>query len=146
MRLLVAVDLRGNAEQVVNQTLEFVGTNQGATIDLVFIDDSRVGLPYIHDSQVRELMEKEWAAYRTKDLDELDRLVKLAPEANRGAVHVKEGSPAETLVEMGASYSAIVVCTHGRTGMARLFVGSVAERVVRTASVPVLVLRNKNAQ
>lgn len=36
----------------------------------------------------------------------------------------------------------IVLPSHGRTGLARLMIGSVAERVVRLAHCPVLVLRN----
>ena len=36
----------------------------------------------------------------------------------------------------------IVIGTHGRTGLARLLVGSVAEKVVRQAPCPVLTVRN----
>lgn len=39
-------------------------------------------------------------------------------------------------------FDMIVMPSHGRTGFERLFVGSVAERVVRTAHCPVLVLRH----
>jgi len=39
-------------------------------------------------------------------------------------------------------YDLIVVGTHGRTGLSRLFLGSVAERVLRRAPIPVLVVRN----
>ena len=35
----------------------------------------------------------------------------------------------------------IVIGTHGRTGLAHLLIGSVAERVVRTSEVPVLSIR-----
>lgn len=41
--------------------------------------------------------------------------------------------------EIGAEL--IVISSHGRRGLSRLFMGSVAERVVRLAQVPVLVLR-----
>ena len=37
----------------------------------------------------------------------------------------------------------IVIATHGRTGLARMLIGSVAERVVRHASCPVLTLRSQ---
>ena len=37
---------------------------------------------------------------------------------------------------------AIIISSHGRTGLFRLFMGSVAERVVRLAKCPVLVLKN----
>lgn len=35
----------------------------------------------------------------------------------------------------------IVLATHGRSGVSRMFLGSVADRVLRTASVPVLMVR-----
>lgn len=37
----------------------------------------------------------------------------------------------------------IVIATHGRTGIARMLIGSVAERVVRHANCPVLTLRSR---
>ena len=44
--------------------------------------------------------------------------------------------------EVGAEL--IVISSHGRRGLSRLFMGSVAERVVRLAQVPVLVLRGSS--
>ena len=52
------------------------------------------------------------------------------------------GDPATELVELANAHQAeaIVVGTHGRTGVARVFMGSVAEYVVRHASRPVFVV------
>ena len=47
----------------------------------------------------------------------------------------------EAAVEAGADL--IVLSTHGRTGLAHMLIGSVAERVVRHAPCPVLTLRSK---
>jgi nucleotide-binding universal stress UspA family protein len=53
------------------------------------------------------------------------------------------GSPAETIVELAAAEEVdlIVMGTHGRTGLRRLLMGSVAEAVIREAPCPVLVYR-----
>lgn len=53
-----------------------------------------------------------------------------------------EGSPAEELAALAEATAArmIVVGTHGRKPAARLFLGSVSERVVRTVSCPALVV------
>ena len=40
----------------------------------------------------------------------------------------------------------IVMGTHGRTGVAHLFLGSVAEKVVRTAPCPVLTIRSETRE
>lgn len=51
------------------------------------------------------------------------------------------GNPAEKIVEMSANYDLVVCGTLGRTGFSRLVMGSVAEKVVRLASCPVLVCK-----
>ena len=53
------------------------------------------------------------------------------------------GTPAGSIVEYaaGRDIDLIVMGTHGRGGMAHLLMGSVAERVVRTATCPVLTVR-----
>ena len=53
---------------------------------------------------------------------------------------VESGQPAEKIVEIAAKRGAglIVMGTHGRKGLPRFLLGSVAERVVRTSSIPVL--------
>ncbi len=58
----------------------------------------------------------------------------------RATTEVIFGSSARTIVEYAADneFDLIVMGTHGRSGMAHLLMGSVAERVVRTAPCPVL--------
>jgi nucleotide-binding universal stress UspA family protein len=53
------------------------------------------------------------------------------------------GSPATAIVEMARRENAqfIVMGTHGRTGLSRLLMGSVAEEVVRKAECPVLIVK-----
>lgn len=49
-----------------------------------------------------------------------------------------EGSPYQVISELSKQFDLVVMSTHGRTGLPHLFLGSVAERVVRTASCPVM--------
>lgn len=53
------------------------------------------------------------------------------------------GRPAQAIVEYADEHDvdAIVMGSHGRTGISRVLLGSVAETVVRRASVPVTVVR-----
>jgi nucleotide-binding universal stress UspA family protein len=53
------------------------------------------------------------------------------------------GNPAEEIVKLASDEQAdmIVMGTHGRTGLSRLVMGSVAEEVVRRASCPVFTLK-----
>jgi nucleotide-binding universal stress UspA family protein len=58
-------------------------------------------------------------------------------------VVVTVGTPGEVVVETARARGAelVVIASHGRTGVERWLLGSVAERVVREAPCPVLVLR-----
>jgi len=53
------------------------------------------------------------------------------------------GAPAEVLITLATSEHAeqIVVGSHGRRGLERFFLGSIAERVLRLAEIPVLVVK-----
>lgn len=64
----------------------------------------------------------------------------------RVITHLLTGEPAREIVWLAAHIDAdlIVMGTHGRTGVQRLVLGSVAERVVRTAGCPVCVVRDKH--
>ena len=57
------------------------------------------------------------------------------------------GPPVEAIVEAARYREAdlIVMSSHGRSGVARLIMGSVAERVLRSTRVPILVIRPDGA-
>lgn len=57
--------------------------------------------------------------------------------------NIVEGDPGHEIVKLAKQLHAdlIVMPSHGRTGLAHILIGSVAERVVRLAHCPVLVLR-----
>lgn len=60
---------------------------------------------------------------------------------------VRFGDPGQKIVAYASEIKAglIVMPSHGRTGISRLLIGSVAERVVRMAGCPVLILRPSDA-
>jgi nucleotide-binding universal stress UspA family protein len=44
-------------------------------------------------------------------------------------------------VGLEAPFDALLVATHGRTGLSHVWLGSVAERIIRTSHKPLIVLR-----
>jgi nucleotide-binding universal stress UspA family protein len=74
-------------------------------------------------------------------------LAQVLPEAQQAKIEVTRavaiGSPSQKIVETAEAehVDLIVMATHGRTGLSHLLIGSVAERVVRTAPCPVLTIR-----
>jgi nucleotide-binding universal stress UspA family protein len=75
-----------------------------------------------------------------------DHVPDLIPSANVQE-KVELGSPSESIVDLAKSdgYDLIVMSTHGKSG-SRMTVGSVTEKVVRTAPCPVLSIRPQEAQ
>jgi universal stress protein A len=67
----------------------------------------------------------------------------VADGAPRVSSNKAVGEPAAEIVAAAeeGKYDAIVVGTHGRTGLAHVLLGSVAERVVRRAPMPVVTVR-----
>jgi nucleotide-binding universal stress UspA family protein len=53
------------------------------------------------------------------------------------------GEPAKSIVNLAENEQAdlIVIATHGRSGIKGMFFGSVAEKVVRSATCPVLTMK-----
>ena len=77
---------------------------------------------------------------------QLDRLVARARDAGVRAVGLlRTGVPHETIVRTARARHAdlLVIGTHGRTGLARLFLGSVASRVLALSPFPVLTVRGR---
>ncbi|QDU98897.1 universal stress protein [Lignipirellula cremea] len=65
------------------------------------------------------------------------------PRYDGAIIKVACGDPGHMIADYAQEHEAdlIVIPSHGRTGLKRLLIGSVAERVVRLAHCPVLVLR-----
>jgi nucleotide-binding universal stress UspA family protein len=76
------------------------------------------------------------------------KLADLVPAADRDLIkitsEVRVGQPADSICEVAKAEHCdlIVMGTHGRRGVAHLFLGSVAEKMVRVAPCPVLTVRD----
>ncbi|MFC4543406.1 universal stress protein [Halosolutus amylolyticus] len=112
-----------------------------------------------HDATVRVLyvvnvagygglpMETAWEgisdALYTEGEAAVERAEELAPDDVEVETSVREGAPSRTIIDRASPENCdlVVMGTHGRGGIDRLLLGSVAERVVRRADVPVLTVR-----
>lgn len=57
--------------------------------------------------------------------------------------HIRKGDPFEAILEATEDFliDLVVLATHGRTGLKRLVIGNVAEKIVRHAPCPVLTVK-----
>lgn len=86
------------------------------------------------------------AATRAAAKKQIGALVARARRAGvRAAGLIMAGSPHEVIVRAARSkrVDVLVLGTHGRTGLPRFFLGSVAARVLATAPCPVLTVRGR---
>lgn len=75
--------------------------------------------------------------------NELSQVVaKKVPKVIEITHDVKIGTPAEVIIEFGREKNVdiIVMSTHGRTGISRFMIGSVAEKTIRQSTIPLLVI------
>lgn len=74
----------------------------------------------------------------------LDKIVReQIPKGLDVEASVITGNPVEGIIQFAREHNAdlLVMCTHGRTGLSHVLMGSTAEAVVRRAPCPVLTLR-----
>ncbi|MEQ1502085.1 MAG: universal stress protein, partial [Myxococcota bacterium] len=81
-----------------------------------------------------------------EELGAIEESVRVAARAQGAVVEaevVLASSPGSAIVDAAIRRGATAICvgTHGRTGLARLVLGSVAETVIRRATIPVIVLK-----
>jgi nucleotide-binding universal stress UspA family protein len=90
------------------------------------------------------------AAIRNNEREHLDHLAERLHAASTIPIHVTllEGAVAESIQDHAQVIRAdlIVMTTHGRGAMARFWLGSVADKVIRHATVPTLLIRPNEEQ
>ena len=108
----------------------------GARLHLLHVAENSFLRPTMNDPYALR-------AVVARQLDECLTAEDRAERAAHAVLHVSD-DPADAITDYARStpIDLIVVGTHGRTGVSHLLVGSVAERVVRTAPCPVLTVRH----
>lgn len=144
-RILVATDF-SEWSAVALRTAISLAERMGASIDVVHVWEPSASIPI-------ETMLTEVSTGAPRTLGEIARR-----EAARRMTHFLEaegstsvqlgsrievGRPDEVLVTLAEQegHDLIVIGTHGRSGLARVLMGSVADRVLRHAPCPVLTVR-----
>lgn len=139
--ILAPIDFGGGSDHSLDYALDLAQA-LGAAVHLLHVYQIPVyGFPdgaFLAGPEIATKLSE--AAQR--GLDEVLERTKARGLAVSGVL--RQGAPAEeicaTAKEIGADL--IVLGTHGRKGLAHALLGSVAERVVRTSTIPVLTIRS----
>jgi nucleotide-binding universal stress UspA family protein len=138
---LVATDFSTGAKQAAEQAIMLAENFRGRVVFLHVFNQPSYMVSYVHELGVSlpispptpEQMEPEWE----------DFLSGLHLEKVDWEKSSTEGKAATAIIRQAEQVKAdvIVMGTHGRSGLPYILLGSVAEKVARAASCPVLTIR-----
>jgi universal stress protein A len=146
-RILVPTDFSCDADTAMRYAID-LAKPFGASVELLHVVED----PLAAGMWSAEFYTAEIAGLQLNLVKDSEaRLQRIVEDANTPVWLVSEvrtGSAATTIVETAREHHAdlIVMGTKGRTGLAHLLMGSVAERVVRLAPCPVLTVRADAAE
>lgn len=143
-KILLTTDGSEASEAAVDEAVE-LAENCEAEIHILHVVD--VGVDSSYDS-VTKLMSQLESVENLEELGEnaVDSIQKQIED--RGftpEVAVKHGVPHRKILDYTEEndMDLIIMSTHGRTGLDKLLLGSVTEKVIRTSKVPVLTVSYK---
>ncbi|MGJ3252048.1 MAG: universal stress protein [Elainellaceae cyanobacterium] len=138
-RVLVPTDFSKDAMDAQAKTLDFVGDASHLYI-LHVLPSLWPGEPGITWNTVDD-------DTRKANVEKTFREQCSGPEYEGVHFEVKIGDPSSEIIDFAGAndINLIVIPSHGRTGMKRFLMGSVADRIVRFAKCPVLVLHRSDS-
>jgi len=138
LNILVAVDFSDYSRAALDYAT-FLAEGFGATLTLAHAVE-----PYIYPEDLSagltiDQIDSRWMQKQKEKMETLRQTIK---EGIPAVVVVTMGTAWNQIIAMAKSWNAdlIVIGTHGRTGLKHALMGSTAERVVRHATCPVLVV------
>lgn len=136
-RILVPVDFSEPSRKALHYAISFA-QQFNAKIFLVHVLETFVA-PEVVESGLLNTQIRESAS------GQLTQWQKEAARHTETTIDLRQGSPHWEIVRAAdeRNINLIIVGTHGRTGLSHLFIGSTAERVVRHAPCPVMVVRER---
>jgi nucleotide-binding universal stress UspA family protein len=146
--LVVGVDFQAGGDEAIVMALRMLASGAARTVHLLHVLDPR-DVMSSKDFPALETEEQVLEAapgILVERASQLGAQQGLAYDGNHVLTHARIGPAVQTLLQMAVDYDAdmLLVGTHGRRGIDRLVLGSVAEKLVREAHCPVLVARPKD--
>jgi nucleotide-binding universal stress UspA family protein len=140
--VLIPLDGSALAETIVERAVA-LGTLMDAEYTLLqALDWPMVGYaPALHATGADERILEQWRDEAQRYLDQVAE--RLRARGLRVHTSTTTGQPASAILEYARSHAVdlIAIATHGRGGIARVLLGSIADAVLRGAGAPVLLYR-----
>ncbi|MDA1000148.1 MAG: universal stress protein [bacterium] len=147
-KVLIPLDMSEVSPEVLKAGMEIANKWEAAVVALHVAPEPEYLLREMSElektQRIHETKIKEDEHQRLEDT--LSGMLRKAEAgATAKAIVVWGGDPASDIVQFAGAgeFDLIVMGTHGRNGVSRMVIGSVAEKVIRTAPCPVFVIREK---
>jgi nucleotide-binding universal stress UspA family protein len=147
--IVVGTDFSELADRAIDHALEMASLREGAEVHVLFVQ-AEMWIEAPVAPALESAISADAAVVKVQERAK-QRFDAMAPglckrNIRRVVAHFRRGSPAENIAQLAAHLDAdlVVVGSHGRRGVTRVFLGSVAERVSRLARCPVWIIRPKN--
>ena len=135
-RILVPLDGSALAEAILSQIHRILSRQDSEVLLVRAVSATRSA--EMESIEVPEILQSQAARYLQEVAGRLES------QGARVRSIVRLGSAAEVILDVASEERAtlIALSTHGRSGVSRWTLGSVAEKVIRASGVPVLVMRS----
>ncbi len=140
-KILCPVDFDDNSAQAMKHAAT-LALHSGGTLYLLHVVQIN---PLVAQGAAEGFAGKEFYDTQVESARrQLEQLAQSIPPGVKHEITIEIGEPGYLIVtaEQRVGADLVVMATHGRRGLKRLVLGSVAERVVRESSVPVLMVRS----
>lgn len=147
--IVVGTDFSEVSNLAIQQAWLLASQRPDGQLHVVHSIDTRRGLTSKADEVEREdrLLQELPAKVRNHAIQQA-QLGELPPLNQPLGVHVRLGKADEAILQLAADLDAamLVVGSHGRSGLDKLILGSVSEKLVRAGRLPVLVSRPRHLE
>ena len=135
--ILIPTDGSEFTKNAVDKGLELAQLIGGKVTALYVVDGSAYNYSNADtNTNPYDTSEKE-GIYATTYVEEKGKSMGITVE-----IKIVEGNPAKTILQESENYDLIVMGTLGRTGLTKLIMGSVAEKIIQNAKCPVMVVKS----
>jgi nucleotide-binding universal stress UspA family protein len=142
---VVPVDFSKTSDAALDHAIKLSKGSNAKLILLHALSNSAMMMAGPYEATPQMIIEYEKAQHgeAQKQMDKLVRRKKLRPGTFRSMI-ARRGDPAQVIANQAkkARANMIIMGSHGRTGLKRLVLGSVAERTLRHARCPVLIVKS----
>lgn len=133
--ILLPTDGSRGTEEAVNHALD-IADNYDAKLHVLYVVDTSSS--YLGEGLAFDMIKEAQELGEVSTERIVDEAEEMGIEAEREVV---TGRPADVILDRSQDADLVVMGTHGRHGLGRVLLGSVAERVVRNSEAPVLTVR-----